>query len=641
MRHFIISLLLLFSLVSQSQEVEFSKVILKGLETEVVVTSPSAFGSQEIQINGSTYQFDSLADEQTIKIVAGSEPVKVTIGTKTFRSSCTPIPLGWSILPPLMAIVLALAFREVLSALFAGIFSGCIIVGIYQDGLGGVFSGFLRTLDEYIIQALMDSGHLSVVLFSMIIGAVVHIISKNGGMNSIVAWLSKKAQTAQSGQMATYIMGVMIFFDDYANTLVVGNTMRPITDKLKISREKLAYIVDSTAAPVAAIAFVTTWIGAELGYIMEAVEKSGDAGFLEGQSAYGLFFQSIPYSFYPLLTLLFIFLLIKSKKDFGPMLKVEREARKAVLASDVKEEKLVTSHPINAILPIVIIVFGTLLGLLFTGFESTASAILAESPNAKLHGWGDVWREMTQLPTAPSSFGTKLGTVIGNADSYQALLWASLGSLAASIVLSVGFTKLKFSETMDAAMEGFKTMLPAILILVLSWSLASVTETLHTADFLTSVVGDSIHPGWFPAITFILAALVAFSTGSSWGTMAILYPLVLPALTSVCLQFGLDDGYALSLFLNATSCILAGSVLGDHCSPISDTTILSSLASSCDHISHVKTQMPYALSVGGVALLLGTIPAGWGVSPIWLMLIGGAAVFFIIKFVGKKVETEE
>ena len=617
MRHILsLVLLVLLPVVSFSQtiqKVDFEEILLQGIASGVTVQFDAPLAvSADIVVNGEVFSVPAGVDSVAYSFTPGKDPVVLEYQDMRYPAPCRPIPLFWSILPPLIAIVLALLLKEVLSALFAGIFSGCAIIGFYKGGLVGIFSGFLSTIDTYIIEALQDSGHLSVILFSMIIGAVVHLISQNGGMNTIVAWLSKRARTARSGQMATYVMGIMIFFDDYANTLVVGNTMRPITDRLRISREKLAYIVDSTAAPVAAIAFVTTWIGAELGYIGEAMEKSGQASFLEGQSAYGLFFQSLPYSFYPLLTLFFIFLLIRSQRDFGPMHRIETHARSQPAGVEKSEKELPMASAWAAILPVAVIILGTLGGLLYTGYDA------------------GIW-ENTQ------GFWRKVSGTIGNADSYVALLWSSISALMVAVVMSVTVARMKFTRVMESGMEGFKTMLPAIVILILSWALAGVTENMHTADFLTGVVGDRIHPGLFPAITFVLAAVVAFSTGSSWGTMAILYPLVLPALTTVCIQAGLADDYALSLFLNATACVLAGSVLGDHCSPISDTTILSSLASSCDHVSHVRTQLPYALTVGGTALLLGTLPAGLGVSP-WIMLpLAGIIIYLVIRFFGNKV----
>jgi Na+/H+ antiporter NhaC len=316
-------------------------------------------------------------------------------------------------------------------------------------------------------------------------------------------------------------------------------------------------------------------------------------------------------------------------KDYGPMLKAENRARiegkvegeKPAIAAD-EVEKLqpldgIKHNALNAVIPVLVVIFGTIIGLLVTGWDS------------------EVWND-EQAP-----FSRKLSHIIGNADSYMALLWASLSALSVAIVMSVSFTKMKIDEAIDSMLNGFKTMLPTIIILVLAWSLALITEHLHTADFITNLLGDSFPPILFPAITFLLAAGVAFSTGSSWGTMAILYPLMLPAVWQICQQTGMDYDQSLAIFHNVVSCVLAGSVLGDHCSPISDTTILSSLASSCNHISHVKTQMPYAITVGVVAVFIGTIPAAAGVSSLITFPVGLIILFLIIKYYGKEVAEEK
>lgn len=555
-----------------------------------------------------------------------SGPVVVGIGDEELTSHCSSIPLWLSVIPPLVAILIALLFKEVISALFLGIFCGAGILGAYQDGIAGVFTGFFKVITNYIVGALNDWGHLAVILFSLLIGGVVAVISKNGGMQGVVNKIAQRATTPKSGQMATYLLGIGIFFDDYANTLVVGNTMRPITDRLKISREKLAYIVDSTAAPVAALAFVTTWIGAELGYIQDGIKNIAGAGDAIQAGAYSVFLSSLQYSFYPVLTLIFIFMLIRMGKDFGPMFSAEQKAREAALIEGTETNTIdndelkhfdpkqgVKIRPINAILPIITIILGTIIGLAVTGYNA------------------DVWL---------SSKGVflKISETLGAADSYTALLWASMSGLVVAIGLSVGQKLLSLQESFDAMATGFKAMISAVIILTLAWSLAAVTEEMHTAEFLSQLLSDSLAPWVIPAITFVLAALIAFSTGTSWGTMAILYPLALPASWSVCMAAGMSPAESMPIFYNVVSCVLAGSVLGDHCSPISDTTILSSLASSCNHIAHVKTQMPYALTVGGIAIGLGTIPAAFGI-PTWALYpVCIALLYLVIKRFGKDTE---
>jgi len=306
--------------------------------------------------------------------------------TSTFAAygkSPAVIPSWWAVVPPLVAIIMALLIKEVLVALLMGIFIGAATLGFYTGGVGGIFSGFLAVLDHYILSALNDPDHLSVVLFSLLIGSIVAVISKNGGMKGIVNRIVKYAQTRRSGMLTTYFLGLAIFFDDYANSLVVGNTMRPVTDKLKISREKLAYIVDSTAAPVSAIAFVTTWIGAELGYISSAMDKINANEVLVEEGVYSIFVNSLAYSFYPILTLIFMFMLIRSQRDYGPMLKAENKAIRgdeAAFGSSTEDVNYDEFEPVtqtkvramNALIPVLIIVLGTLVGLVYTGVSVLA-----------------------------------------------------------------------------------------------------------------------------------------------------------------------------------------------------------------------------------------------------------------------------
>lgn len=576
-------------------------------------------------------------------------PAVITVGSLVFQHEVRPIPLWFSILPPLLAIVLALIFREVLFSLFIGIFVGAAIIGVYQSGWHGLWSAFFSVMDTYVIEALNDWGHLAIILFSMMIGAIVAIVSRNGGMLGVVHGIAKRARTARTGQLATWVLGVAIFFDDYANSLVVGNTMRPITDRLRISREKLSYLVDSTAAPVSAIAFVTTWIGVELGYIGDGIRQ------IEGldEGVYAVFVRSLQYSFYPVFTLAFIIMLIVLNRDFGPMFKAESRARTtgAVTAPSQSTTQSAQSHGaehldavpgivprwINAVIPVGIVVFGTVVGLLVTGMQQAAEALQASAAMVEPASLSQVWGHLHLLPNEPVTFLEKLGTVVGFSDSYYALLWASLAGLAVAIALTRVQGIMSLPDTMNTALQGCKTMFPAIAILILAWSLALVTQHLHTADFMTQLLSQHVSPWAIPPLTFLLAAMISFATGSSWGTMAILYPLMLPASWHISMSTGLDHAQSLMIFENVVSCVLAGSVLGDHCSPISDTTILSSLASSCHHIDHVRTQLPYALTVGTVAVFLGTLPAALGMSSWLTMPIGLLVLFFIIWRLGKKL----
>ena len=523
-----------------------------------------------------------------------------------------PMPLWLSILPPLFAIAMALLLKEVISALFFGVLSGTFLMALYtgQEPGTALGSGLLRVVDTYITGALFDYDHVTIIVFTLTIGGMVKIISANGGMQGIVNWLLRRAKGPRSGQLMTFFMDLCIFFDDYSNTLMVGNTMRPVADKLKVSREKLAYIVDSTSAPVVAIAFVTTWIGAELSYIQEGINVIGiDA------SAYSVFFHSLKYSFYPLLTLGFVLMIIFSQRDFGPMLKAERAARTTV-DTDAENSGNATksAHGIDALIPLLVLIFGTIVGLFFTGYNAS------------------VWQDSSL------DFLSRLSATIGEANSYLALLWASLLSLLSAVIMTLLRGSLEFGKIMEEMIEGFKLMFNAVLILTMAWSIAMVTKDMHTAEFVSDILLKlSLSPYIVPALTFLLAALIGFSTGTSWGTMAILYPLILPASWMLCNEQGLGIDTTMPLFYNVVACVMAGAVMGDHCSPISDTTIMSSLASGCNHLQHVKTQMPYALTVGVVALLIGVLPTAFGL-PSWLAFaLALSLLFVIVRFVGKKV----
>jgi len=609
-----------------SFQVQFSDYTVSSIpyDIEVYTTNAEWSGFIHFIINNRT---DSVFLSQgkgiyTVK-KPSDEPVHLTIANQDFHFSPSPVPIGWSILPPLLAIFLALIFKEVVTSLFAGILAGAIILHTYGVGLKGILFGLMASIDDYVVNSLTDPGHISIILFSFLIGGMVAIISKNGGMQGIVNQISGFAKDARSGQLATWLLGIVIFFDDYANTLVVGNTMRPVTDRLKISREKLAYIVDSTAAPIAAIAFVTTWIGAELGYIESGIKNLETLN----EAVYETFILSLQYSFYPIFTLIFILFLITQNKDFGPMHLAEKRARETGKVSSMRTDLQVSQNDLsefttkaginarshNALIPILVIIMGTIAGLFYTGWDQ------------------EIWKD-------PSlGLGIKLSSTIGEADSFLALLWSSLIGVIIAALLSISQKIMKIEEVISSLLSGFNTMLPAILILTLAWSLAAVTEDMHTAEFLTSLMSDNIRPQWMPAITFVLAVLVSFSTGTSWGTMAILYPLVLPTSWIMTESFGMDYAVALSIFHNVVASVLAGSVMGDHCSPISDTTILSSLASSCHHIDHVRTQMPYALVVGAVALIAGVIPAAWGISS-WILFPSGIIIlYFIVKYTGRSL----
>ena len=559
------------------------------------------------------------------------------------------IPLWLSLVPPLIAISLALLLKEVIISLFCGIWAGAFIA--CGMSFSALFSSFLRVVEKYVISALADPDHMSVIVFSLLIGGMVAIISKNGGMAGVVQALSKYAKTRKSSQFITWVLGVAIFFDDYANTLIVGNTMRSVTDKMKVSREKLAYIVDSTAAPVAAVAFITTWIGAELGYIDDGMHAIQGHDF--NTTPYAIFVQSLKYSFYPVFTLCFILFIIKSGKDYGPMFAAEERAIKTGRVSsaktidddepnmeDLSPVKNAKLHWSNAVFPVLTVIFITIFGLWQTGMSATKSDLIT----AGLLDYGSSNSAAWSILNEQGGLLRKLGIIVGNANSYTALLWSSLSGVFVAILMTTSKRIIKLFDTMHHMVTGFKTMVPAVIILTMAWSLAICTKELHTADYLTGLMEGNISPVFMPVITFILAALIAFSTGSSWSTMAILYPIAIPTTWAVAQASGLDAAHSYEILLNVISVVLAASVLGDHCSPISDTTILSSLASDCNHMDHVRSQMPYALTVGLVSLVAGGIAAwtggGWLICGI-IFLVGLATLYLIVQKFGKSLSQSD
>jgi len=530
-----------------------------------------------------------------------------------------PVPgaATWiSIAPPLLAIFLALILRQVIPALFAGVWLGAWAINGFT--LPGLWSGLLDAFQRYILDALADGDHAAVILFSLMIGGTVGIISRNGGMQGIVNRIVSWADNARHACLATATMGIAVFFDDYANTLVVGNTMRPVADSMRVSRAKLAYIVDSTAAPVSCIALVTTWIGYEVGLIGEAVSYIADLD----TPAYLLFLNTIPYSFYPILAILFVFMVAGSGRDFGPMLDAERRARQhgindndqgdSSLAADCEPIDPAEDKPhraINAVLPILVLICGVIGGLYVTGRDNVGSE------TATLHD------------------------IIGAAESYKALMWGSLLGMVTAVALTVGQRILTLEETVDAWYRGLRSMIYAMIILTLAWSLGSITDQLQTADFLVSILGDTLPPAWLPFLVFVIAAFTAFATGSSWGAMGILVPLVVPLTWAVMQLNGMTGAEHMHILYSAIASVLAGSVWGDHCSPISDTTILSSMASGCDHIEHVRTQLPYALIVGIAALFVCSLPVAYGL-PWWTGLPAAAVLLYLIlRILGRRPES--
>ncbi len=520
------------------------------------------------------------------------------------------MPEWFSVLPPLLAIVLALITRQVILSLFAGVWLGAFFLSGYNP-----VQSFFMVTDRFVKSAVADPDHTAIILFTMMLGGMAGLITRNGGAAGFAKGITRWATSPRRGQWITYLMGVLIFFDDYANTLIVGNTMRPITDRLKISREKLSYLVDATSAPVAVLS-ISTWVGFELGLIGTALKGTGYSA-----DPFSVFLWSIPFRFYPIFTLILIPLLILLNRDFGGMYQAEVRARMtgkvlrdgAQPASDLTESRDLVATPetparwYNAVVPVLVVVGMTLFVLYWTG----RGGLEGEEATFK--------------------------NILAHSNSTQALMWSSLSACVVAILLSVVQRILTVHQAMDAWFAGVKSMLLAVVILVLAWSIGGVTKELKTAEFLVGALSDKLPYQILPALVFVVSCLISFATGTSWGTMAVVMPIVIPLVWNLGLVAGLSPAIGETILFASVSSVLAGSVFGDHCSPISDTTVMSSMASSCDHLDHVRTQMPYAVLAAVVGFIAGSIPAGYGLSPFISIGVGCLVLFLFVRFIGKKV----
>lgn len=510
----------------------------------------------------------------------------------------TMIETGWlSILPPLIAIALALITKEVYSSLFVGVVSGMLIYTFHAGE--NIFYAASLTFDM-MSSKISDNSYM--IIFLALLWAVVSLVSKSGGSRAYGRWAGKKLKSKRAALLATSLLGVLIFIDDGFNCLTVGTVMRPITDRLKISREKLAYIIDATAAPVCIIAPVSSWA------VAVASEVSKENGF-------NVFLSTIPYNFYALMTILMVFLISVTGRDFGPMKKAEEEALKAGngLAGSTKEVKAGNTAEIkkdskegspeeasengkviDLILPIVVLIICAIMGMAYVGgfFEGVSfSEAIGYNPAA----------------------GLSLGAFAG---------------LLTAMLLYIPRKILKPKEFIECIVGGIGSIVPPMLILILSWSLGGVCrELIGTGIFISGFVENTSLPlGFLPFIIFVIAAIMSFSMGTSWGTFGMLIPMI----TLICETDG--AGYLLIPALGAT---LAGSVYGDHCSPISDTTILASTGADCKHIRHVETQLPYATSVAAVCAA-GYLIAGFMNTPVIAIILQAALLIGIVMLIGKK-----
>jgi Na+/H+ antiporter NhaC len=529
----------------------------------------------------------------------------------------------WTLIPPLVAIILAFITKDVLLSLFTGVFSGVYILLIEKHNIFSSFIfGFLKVTQE-ILEAISSPWNAGIILQTLTIGGLIALISKMGGAKAIAKSLSKKAKSPTSAQIYTWLLGIVVFFDDYANALTVGPIMRPVTDKMRISREKLSFIIDSTAAPIAGIALISTWVGYELGLIKDGFHVIG-----QDVNAYGIFVSTIPFRFYNIFILIFIFFSAILLREFGPMRRAELRTRRtgkvhsatAELMSDLENQGIqpkenIKLRIVNAVLPISTLIIVAFLGLYYNGYQT----IMAGDNIGLINKINDIPLSMFSLRHCFSNSNAAI--VLFQAALFSSILAAVMGRLQK--IFSI-------KEAIEIWVKGVKSLIITILILALAWTLSSIVKELGTARYLVNILSGRIPPFLLSSIIFILGATISFATGTSYGTMGILMPLTIPLAYAIS-----PDPLFLSINIGA---VLTGAIFGDHCSPISDTTILSSMGASCDHIDHVRTQLFYAIPVAIIAILFGYIPVSLGV-PVWLSLfIGSSVIFLLIFFIGKKVD---
>lgn len=533
--------------------------------------------------------------------------------------SRTVLP-GWvTLLPPLVAIVLAFLTRQVLVALFCGVWVGATFAYSLNP-----LASFLHSIDNYIVGALADTDHATVILFSFALAGTIGVITHTGGIQGIVQLVSRWAKGPRSGQVATWFLGLFIFFDDYANSLIIGNTMRPFTDKVRVSREKLAFIVDSTAAPVATIGVISTWTAFQISLLSPENLPEGMSDKIG--DPYIFFLESIPYSFYSILTLFLVLICGLMLKDFGPMRKAEERCRRTgkVLRDGAKpllDETMaqlgasddLKPRWLNAVLPIFCVIAFTIIGLYATGVEALGE----------------------------EAAGAGIGDIIRKGNSFSALLWGTMGASVVAMLMALS-QKFPLDETISSWISGARSIVLALITLLLAWSIGAVCKDINTGYYVASISSGILSPHILPLVAFISAAIIAVATGTSYGTMGLMVPIFLGQLMFPLAETAeLDPETTRHLALALLAAILGGSVFGDHCSPISDTTVLSSMASGSDHIDHVKTQFPYALLSAGICVPIYLLVGYLDISPLLALPIGLVAVLISFRALSRDTNQPE
>ncbi|MBE6048685.1 MAG: Na+/H+ antiporter NhaC family protein [Clostridium sp.] len=530
----------------------------------------------------------------------------------------------FTIIPPLVAIILAFITKNVVISLFLGGLAGCFMLQLNDYNIFGALIHSFLDFVQRSLNSLADPWNAGIVLQVLIIGGIINLVSKMGGAKAVAEALAKKAKTPRSAQIVTWFLGIVVFFDDYANSLIVGPIMKPVADKMRVSRERLAFIIDATAAPIAGIAIVSTWVGLEVGLINDAFDGIGVS-----VDAFGVFCQTIPYRFYNILILAFVVITSLMLRDFGPMRKAEIRARQGhkvieniELSKEMKEDMEVKEgvklSVWNAIIPIGTLIISALASFYYSGYSTIMS--------------GEDAAVQAIFDNSLISFDA-IQQAFSNADASVALFQSALFTSIVTIVIAVCKKIFTISEAIDVWVDGMKGLVITGVILILAWSLSSVIKELGTASYLTSLLSNSVPRFLLPSVIFIFGSVISFATGTAYGTMGILMPLAIP------LAYAINPD--MSYVVMSTSAVLTGAIFGDHCSPISDTTILSSMGAGCNHIEHVKTQIWYALFIAVFTILFGYIPVGLGL-PVYIVLPMAIVVLAIaVYFLGKPVDEVE
>lgn len=519
-----------------------------------------------------------------------------------------------AIWPSVVAVALAFITRDIYSSLFLGAFAGTVLLAN-----GNVFMAFIDLFAKHMIPPLTNRWNISALVFSLMMGGFVELLNRIGGMQAIAAMVVGKGDSRRRAGMSVFAMGWVVFFDGLASTMLVGKTMRPVTDRAGMSRAKLAFIVDSTASPIAAFALISTWIAFELTMIQNGLALYGESAFNDAQSfaefsSYQILIQTLPYRFYNYFLLLIVLLTIWLGRDIGPMRRAEAEEARVDTRPAKEEASSADRAGAKRRIWLTLIPLGLLIVSVFGGLYVDGLSKLDLPPGT------DAMQRVIQA--------------FGKADADIVFVTATAFASVVALLSLRFFARPRSSESSTMVFfEGMKQMFLPVLILVFAFTLSSVIQELETANWLVGVMDGNFPVAALPAVVFLLAAVMSFSVGSSWGTMGLLTPLCIPIAGALT---GLESGVAPGPIMIATiGAVLTGAVFGDHCSPISDTTIVASFASGCGVVEHVRTQIPYALIGAGIAVVLGYLPAGMGVNPFLLLIVGGAACWATIRFVGK------